>query len=1035
MDRKALPLHVIVVQQLLDSCPELASMKGALIRLAGQWDADGSLDVAKLKAIAEQGIQAVKDAITPSALVYAEIFKSEPGGDPEQKILWAAKVGRVDVIERNLTHFQHEAISAELMHEIDVYDATVVESASVARRAQEYFEQEYAKTGTLRRALVIAAENGKSPCAILLHRVLRDSWEQTFQLRNKWQERANRPLYGIGRTAHECIIEGIVNHHWHENNLLYSCIQGGAFDYCQYLLQSSDIGIEYFNEAFVSACERGASLEIIKALSNGREIPVYSSGLALKCACAHGRTDIIRHVLGLLPKSPLPSRMVDEFFIKASGKGRADVVELLLQHRFDTSKSPLLQRLQGLDKTEVIFECLMEPVVELAGNKSTEDSRALLVVLNQAASLGLRDVVNAGLKKIDIKSGNIIHGDVLALFSEATKHGNEDIAIDIWESGKVDKDRVIREFGAEIVERGLFGLADKFTQRSWNPALAPGYSGMHNTTDRGQVFRYLVERIDDGMSVSAARLLVGYAMFLGKPEELEALLSKIDSAKPLNNNLSAKQLLHQAAWGGRHDKIPTILRYATRQSEARDKICDEVLYAIFGESTSRRKETWPNLKTVQALLDEVKRPITMRIGIAYACNQNNSALLKLMLPASGLSHDDIVQYAKICADNKFLEGRGILEQFIDTGRVPPVEHDIAKQEGMTQEIEKIKNILTKEGCASIVVNDYAKQSCAIFETEQRSLKYLKKCWEVGDIPVAGKQPLHDALQFTLPSREYAQKAWADFAIANGRAAARFLENADKLGAPTSLRELKEKEALIVYENAAENAELATLCHSLGVNEDAFKTALKTVSRASKNSELPDVTIKTGGYTFKRLPPGDIRGLFLGKFTSCCQSIGEAGEDCAIHGFTNPRSGFYIVLDQKGEIIGQAWASMQSKQEILLDSLESKLEKISAKDWASFIEELAKETGCSIAVGAGGATPALPYPNRQKAARHPDYDAENYHDSRQQYLYKCPPEYKKAKPLKKGTAANLDIEGMHAKLAALQTTQKISVQGNVAIQPA
>lgn len=78
-------------------------------------------------------------------------------------------------------------------------------------------------------------------------------------------------------------------------------------------------------------------------------------------------------------------------------------------------------------------------------------------------------------------------------------------------------------------------------------------------------------------------------------------------------------------------------------------------------------------------------------------------------------------------------------------------------------------------------------------------------------------------------------------------------------------------------------------------------------KEEKRKAIPYVEVKHGGYTFTRLDPDDPRTLFLGEYTYCCQSIGGAAESCVWHGVESPNSGFYVVLDRKGDIVAQSWA--------------------------------------------------------------------------------------------------------------------------------
>lgn len=105
------------------------------------------------------------------------------------------------------------------------------------------------------------------------------------------------------------------------------------------------------------------------------------------------------------------------------------------------------------------------------------------------------------------------------------------------------------------------------------------------------------------------------------------------------------------------------------------------------------------------------------------------------------------------------------------------------------------------------------------------------------------------------------------------------------------------------------------------------TKLKKVD----SDEIPSVTIDGSefgepNWILQKLSPEDPRCAFLGKYTSCCQSIGEQGEPCAINGITSPHAGFYVITDKEtGLIVAQTWAWRSKDNNLVFDSIESKRE--------------------------------------------------------------------------------------------------------------
>jgi hypothetical protein len=177
-------------------------------------------------------------------------------------------------------------------------------------------------------------------------------------------------------------------------------------------------------------------------------------------------------------------------------------------------------------------------------------------------------------------------------------------------------------------------------------------------------------------------------------------------------------------------------------------------------------------------------------------------------------------------------------------------------------------------------------------------------------------------------------------------------------------------AKFAFNKAAENPALAALCMEYNVKEDDFEMArifVKKKTPATKN--IPDITIDgekfdMAGGKFYRLAADDIRGLFLGEMTACCQSIGGVGASCAIHGYTSPDSGFYVVENAKGKIVAETWAWRGDKGEMCFDSLETLGQNVTPKQWLKIIQATAQELTdknknhdlSALHIGKGGNTP-------------------------------------------------------------------------------
>lgn len=101
-----------------------------------------------------------------------------------------------------------------------------------------------------------------------------------------------------------------------------------------------------------------------------------------------------------------------------------------------------------------------------------------------------------------------------------------------------------------------------------------------------------------------------------------------------------------------------------------------------------------------------------------------------------------------------------------------------------------------------------------------------------------------------------------------------------------------------YKNYNKNVPAAELFTELRISEAGFDEYLSLTPKDNP-MHIPDVsidgeTIGYQGYRLKKLNPADPRAAVLGKLTSCCQSLQNAGASCAKHGITSERGGFYVL---------------------------------------------------------------------------------------------------------------------------------------------
>lgn len=302
--------------------------------------------------------------------------------------------------------------------------------------------------------------------------------------------------------------------------------------------------------------------------------------------------------------------------------------------------------------------------------------------------------------------------------------------------------------------------------------------------------------------------------------------------------------------------------------------------------------------------------------------------------------------------------------------------------------------------------EFARNLHALFNEYVDIAQYLKRHAEINT-----KQPVHDLCLFTLPATDkWNKKYWSSLSLGYGHAATKYLSLAPHIDTLLNEHSYKKKEIpndldLIKYllqnfqyKRAQENKELASLCITHLRTEENFEDVLNIVKSKLKSFDLlPDFTIqgadvdkKLEKFTFARLPIYDLRGFFLGEYTSCCQSHGKDGAECAIHGMTSIYSGFYVVYE-KGKIVAQTWAWIGEHGEIVFDSWEyiNKSQSYICKPFIQKAAEIFIQAGFTkVVIGKGGHTPHLEFPKISKAIKM--YDKCNYSDAKSQLLISTSP---------------------------------------------
>ena len=333
-------------------------------------------------------------------------------------------------------------------------------------------------------------------------------------------------------------------------------------------------------------------------------------------------------------------------------------------------------------------------------------------------------------------------------------------------------------------------------------------------------------------------------------------------------------------------------------------------------------------------------------------------------------------------------------------------------------VRKAMEWLRAEDVQPVVLGDYACRLARLFRSEQGMLKVLERHGS------AQNPLLHDmASACVMPKQTDGAcdlKAWGDAIKSCGFGMAKLLRYADRLPQPVKspdgrwhLAATQAAVAQFAYSAGERNPALADFCLRHGISDRDFGAALTLIDArtAKAGRRIPDASVDGAafdkpGYRFRKLPAGDPRGLFLGEITDCCQSIGNVGNDCAVHGFTSADGGFYVVEKiETGDIVAQSWAWRGTRGELVLDSLEAlgRDASMTTVQWRKAIDGLAKALAGSdvkaLQIGSSGRTPRDGGWEETQPAVPVDY--QGYRDSNRQLLaWTAPapaPSGRKAKP--------------------------------------
>lgn len=155
------------------------------------------------------------------------------------------------------------------------------------------------------------------------------------------------------------------------------------------------------------------------------------------------------------------------------------------------------------------------------------------------------------------------------------------------------------------------------------------------------------------------------------------------------------------------------------------------------------------------------------------------------------------------------------------------------------------------------------------------------------------------------------------------------------------------------------------------------------------AHLAEKSWKSGDLSGRFLPREDVRGLFLGHHTNCCQHPTGAGATCAYHGQESPRGGFFVLENSKGQIVVQSWAWVSDQAGLVFDNVEGMAARSQAADVRAIYQAAADElVGQFEQVTMGLDHGKLPIQGWAPTTAQTIRDFDGYSDAERQVLLKA-----------------------------------------------
>lgn len=256
---------------------------------------------------------------------------------------------------------------------------------------------------------------------------------------------------------------------------------------------------------------------------------------------------------------------------------------------------------------------------------------------------------------------------------------------------------------------------------------------------------------------------------------------------------------------------------------------------------------------------------------------------------------------------------------------------------------RIHEMLAYEEPNMVKRNRTAFKAAMVFQSSERVLRFMKQWAKEGTEPL---KSLIDQIDAPIAQAAIDWKGWGDALLKFGPDIGTLVKFAHQVTSPVrnyrgeiSLRGTRNYIWKHCFPEKHRNIPLAEMCFLFDRSNEIFEKALtmldtRRTQPVAVHKTIPDITIDgkhfdLPDYTLRRLPYDDIRMMFLGDFTGCCERIDDHFEHSIAHALKSGESAFYVLM-KDDEIRLHTWVWRGEGGQMVIDGYESRDPAITTK---------------------------------------------------------------------------------------------------------